>query len=222
MLAESLLSPHLPTAQPDDTIRQVLEHMQRFNLLHLPVVKDRNYLGTVARMYLDQIDNKEDSLAQHLPQLPLLKENVHAKQHFFDVIDLMNSLRMTAVPVLDDDQKYLGAVSAAEVLTALQNLSASDEPGFIVVLSMQKLDYSLTEIAGIVESNNARIVSLYMSPGDDSRSIYVNLKINGEVSGPVVLSFQRYGYDIAYVFSNAQEASDTQDRYDALMHYLNI
>ncbi|MCE3008754.1 MAG: CBS domain-containing protein [Bacteroidetes bacterium] len=222
MLAETLISPHLPAAQPDQSIAQLLGQMQRFNVLHLPVVEGKHCRGLIARMHLEQLNAPEDLLAAHLDELPILQLSVNGKQHFFDIIELMNQHMLSLVPVLDADQHYLGAVSQAEVIRALNQITAAEEPGYIIVLNLKKQDYSLTEIASIVESNHARILSLYMSPGEDPRAVYVNLKISGEASGPVVLSFQRYSYEVAYVFSSAQEAQDTRERYDALMRFLNI
>ncbi|MBX3102635.1 MAG: CBS domain-containing protein [Bacteroidetes bacterium] len=222
MLAENLISPYLPAANPTDSVQTLLDHMLRFNVLQLPVVEQGKYLGNLSRLHLEQIQAPADSLGSHLKELPLQEVSVHVRQHFFDVVDQMNTHSQTVVAVLNDTGTYMGAISQQDVVRNLTHLTASEEAGFVLVLEMPRQDYSLTEIAGIVESSNARILSLYLSPVPDSRNMYVNLKITGEVPAPIVLSFQRFGYEVAYVFSSVQEAADTQERFDALMRYLNI
>ncbi|MFN8995766.1 MAG: hypothetical protein ACK5X3_19165, partial [Pseudomonadota bacterium] len=110
MLAETLISPHLPAAQPDQSIAQLLGQMQCFNVLHLPVVEGKHCRGLIARMHLEQLNAPEDLLAAHLDELPILQLSVNGKQHFFDIIELMNQHMLSLVPVLDADQHYLGAV----------------------------------------------------------------------------------------------------------------
>ena len=46
------------------------------------------------------------------------------------------------------------------------------------ILELEEIDYSLTEIASIVESNNAKILSSYIISNPDSKKIEVTLKIN--------------------------------------------
>lgn len=222
MLAETLISPFLPAAHPQASVQELLAHMQRFNVLQLPVVDGTTYLGNVARMHLELLNAPEDLLQPHLAELPLQQVSVHARQHFFEVVELMNTHQQTLVAVLDDAGSYLGAITQLEVVRNLTALTAADEAGFVLVLEMPRQDYSLTEIASIVEGSNARILSLYMSPVPEGRNMYVNLKITGEVPAPIVLSFQRFGYEVAFVFSSAEQAADTQERFDALMRYLNI
>ena len=84
-------------------------------------------------------------------------------------------------------------------------------------------DYTLSEIARLVEDNNARIVRLETLPLEDGMSLLVSLKIDVVDISPVLRSFERYSYDIVYYFMREGDMNEVyKDRLNELMHYLDI
>jgi hypothetical protein len=82
-------------------------------------------------------------------------------------------------------------------------------------------DYSVAEISQIVESNDAKILSLYYSEIPNSTKIEVTLKVNKQDLAPIIQTFDRYNYTIvASIFENSSD--DYQERFDSLMNYLNV
>lgn len=93
----------------------------------------------------------------------------------------------------------------------------------IIQLEMGSYDYSLSEIARIVEENDAKIVGLTVDtiPEDPGR-IVVSILVNKADCTAIVKSFYRYNYNILNTFSSPEENSDLLDRYSLLMRYLNV
>jgi hypothetical protein len=90
------------------------------------------------------------------------------------------------------------------------------------VLEMAKSDYSMAQIAQIVESNDARILSSYIMSSADSTNIEVTLKINKIELDRIIRTFERYDYVIKASFQKSSYNDDLKFRYDALMNYLNM
>ena len=104
-------------------------------------------------------------------------------------------------------------------ITAINSIK---EFGGILILEMNQHDYSLTQIARIVEENNAKILSSYITSLPDSTQIEVTLKINTTDLDRIIQTFQRYDYTIKAMFQKGNFQDDLKKRYDELMNYLNM
>jgi hypothetical protein len=96
-------------------------------------------------------------------------------------------------------------------------------PGSILVLSMDLVDYSLAEIARLVEENNAKIISstLVQDPLDGSK-IRLTIKINQSDLGRIVATLERFGFRIIGRYQETRFTDPEKERFDLLMRYLNI
>ena len=93
----------------------------------------------------------------------------------------------------------------------------------LIILDVAIKDYTLSEIARLVEDNNARIVRLETLPLEGGMSILVSLKIDVTDISAVLRSFERYSYNVVYYFMRDGEMNETyEDRLKELMHYLDI
>ena len=93
----------------------------------------------------------------------------------------------------------------------------------VIQLEMGAYDYSLSEIARIVEENDAKIMGLTVDdhPEDPGR-IVITLLVNQAESGAIVKSFERYNYNVVGLYSSPDENNDLLDRYSLLMRYMSI
>jgi hypothetical protein len=97
-----------------------------------------------------------------------------------------------------------------------------ENPGGVIVLEMSQNDYDLSEIARIVESNDAKVLSLFISTHVDSTRLEVVLKLNRTDLGGVLQTFDRYGYFVKASFGDEEDHDDLKENYDSLMNYLNL
>jgi CBS domain-containing protein len=220
MIAKELITIELPELTMDDSGVNALNLMDEYRVAHLPVLEGRRFLGLVSEEELLTIEHATKGLLHGNHELMNFK--VQAGQHIYDVIDLVNEHRLTIVPVVDDDQRYLGSITLTCLIEGLARTQAVSDPGGIIVLSMNAHDYSLQQIAGIVESNDAKILSSTLTTSNNSSQIEVTLKINREDLNPILQTFNRYDYVVKSYYHESELSDDLKDRYEELMKYLNM
>jgi len=104
------------------------------------------------------------------------------------------------------------------------NMAAMKMPGGIIVLELNALDYSLAQIARIVEDNDAKIWCCYIMPAvGDTLKMEVTLKINQTDLTSIIRSFLRYGYSVRASYQGYNRHDDVlRNHYDQFMLYLNV
>ena len=98
-----------------------------------------------------------------------------------------------------------------------------DQQGGIIVLDMIERDYSLSQIAQIVEGNNVKVLSMYVTSPPDSTKLEVTIKVNTNDISSVIRTFERYNYDVkTWITSDDSMDKFYSERFDLLMKYMNI
>jgi len=220
MIAKDLITEEIPPLKHTDTGEIALRWMEEFKVSHLPVLKNGNFVGVVSETDIfDRLDVEEtlDKLFEHLPR-PYVLENAH----IYEVLYTVATQKVTVVPVLAADETYLGCTSIHHLMQLIANTGSIKEQGGIIVLEVNRHDYSLAQIAQIVESNGAKILSTYITSSPDSTKIDVTIKINQIELDRIIRTFERYEYKINASFQKSLFAEDMQLRYEALMNYLNL
>ncbi len=220
MRALDLISEEIPPLVHSDSADKALHWMEEFKVSHLPVLKDGNFVGVISETdILDQAATEKtlDDLFQHLP-----RPFVFSKDHIYQVLAQIAEFKLSLIPILDDNEKYLGCTSVHHLLRLIANTGSIKEAGGIIVLEMAQTDYSMVEIAQIVESNDAKILSSYIMSSPESTNIEVTLKINQMELDRIIRTFERYDYIIKASFQRSSYEEDLKFRYDALMNYLNL
>ena len=88
---------------------------------------------------------------------------------------------------------------------------------------MTEHDYSLSQIAQIIEGNNVKVLSIYITSSKDSTKMEVTIKVNTSDLSSVIRTFERYNYEVmTWVTTNDTMDDFYSERYDQLMKYLNI
>jgi acetoin utilization protein AcuB len=221
MLAKDLLSDIVPALKTSDTGFQALSWMDIFRISHLPIVNNQEFLGLISDKDIYNLNMAEEPIGNH--KLSLFSPFVYDDQHIFEVIEIISRLNLTVVPVIDHNNVYLGLITINELIDKFAELPAVNHPGGILVLEMNISDYSLSQIAQIVESNDAKILSVYVSSRDDTTKMDVILKLNRSDLSSIIQTFERYNYTIKASYLQDNEAENLiKNRYELFMRYLNI
>jgi len=220
MKAIELISEEIPNLTHTDTGEKALRWMDEFKVSHLAVLKNDNFVGVISESdILDKLDLEDtlDKLFDHLPR-PYVNENAH----IYEVLAKISEHKLSILPILDDTEKYLGCTSIHYLITKIANTVSIKDVGGIIVLEVNAIDYSMAQIAQIVESNNAKILSSYIMSPSESNKLEVTLKINQIELDRIIRTFERYDYVIKASFQKSSGDEDVQFKYDALMNYLNL
>jgi CBS domain-containing protein len=221
MHAKDLISDLVPCLRTSDTGLQALNWMEIFRISHLPIVNDKEFLGLISDSDIYDLNMAEESIGNH--KLSLFSPFVTDTQHIYEVIQLVAQLKISVIPVLNDKKEYLGLITLHDLLQGFAKLTAVDKHGAIIVLEMNINDYSLSEISQIVESEDIKILSLYVSDAENSTKIDVTIKINSTDATRIIQSFNRYNYTIKASYMEDNDLNTLyQNRFDEFMRYLNI
>lgn len=221
MLAKELISDVVPALKTSDTGLQALSWMDIFRISHLPIVNNREFLGLISDKDIYNLNMAEEPIGNH--KLSLFSPFVRMDQHIYEVIEILSRLELSVVPVLDSKNNYLGLITLNDLLQRFAGLSALRQPGGIIELELNVNDYTLTEIAQIVESNDSKILSMYVSSPEESMLMNVTLKVNTTDITSIIQTFNRYNYRIKASYMESDEMESLlQNRYDEFMKYLSI
>lgn len=219
MLNKELISASIPTLTLNDSIFQALELMSEFHITQLAVVVDEKYLGLVFEEDLMNVDNTAllSSIQNHFSKVA-----VRANTHFIESIQTANDYNLTIVPVIENENDFVGAIPATELLKQLGKITGASEPGGLIILEMDQRNFSFAEISKLVETNDAQITQLNTYWDNNLEAFFVTLKINKFEISDIVATFQRYEYEVKYYFGEELYENELKDNYDHLMNYLNI
>lgn len=221
MVAKDLISEVIPSLKTSDSGQTALNWMEIFRISHLPIVNNQDFLGLISDADIYDMNQPEEPIGNH--SLTLLKPYVTTEQHLFEVIGLASRLKLTVVPVLDEKQRYKGVVTTTDLIRYLAGISSMDQQGAIIVLEILERDYSLSQIAQIVEGNNVKVLSMYITSPPDSTRLEVTLKLNSNEIASVIRTFERYSYEVkTWVTTDDSMDRFYSERFDLLMKYLNI
>jgi acetoin utilization protein AcuB len=221
MVAKDLISEVIPSLKTSDLGQTALNWMEIFKISHLPIVNNQEFLGLISDTDIYDMNQPNEPIGNHA--LTLYKPFVTAEQHIFEVIGLASRLKLSVVPVLDSKNNYKGVITSNDLIRHIAGISSMDQPGGIIVLEVVDRDYSLSQIAQIIESNNVKILSLYITSSPGSTQLEVTLKVNTGDLVSVIRTFERYNYDVkTWVTDNDSMDRFYSERFDLLMKYLNI
>lgn len=220
MIARELITEHIPPLKHTDTGELALRWMEEFKVSHLCVLKDENFVGVVSEVDIYDRGDPKKTLHQmfdHLPR-PYVLEGVH----IYEVLSRIAGDKISVVPVLNETEEYLGCIEVSHLMQFIAETGSIKESGGIIVLEMNRHDYSLSQISQIVEGNNAHILSSFISSHPDSTKIEVTLKINQIELDRILRTFARYDYIVKASFQKSSYDDDLQLRFESLMNFLNM
>lgn len=219
MLAIELAADTIPPVTTTDTIQRAIDRMVEFRVRHLPVVNEQQFVGLLAEA--DIIEPDHNLPVSSLPHLHV-NTFVYEDQHVYDAVRMFYEHNLTIVPVLGPTKTYDGVISQSAMNSYFAEISAVAQPGGIIVLEISNKNNSMTQMAQIVESDNAQILSSYVRAFPDSTKIEVTLKLNKLDISSINAAFLRYGYDVKATFNHNDGDDDSLNRYESFMNYLNI
>lgn len=219
MIAIELTSKTIDSLRTSDTGEEAITMMGVFHVKHLPIVNNEQLLGLISEE--DILDkNMDEAIGSY--RLSMIKPYVNQNDHLFEVMKLMAQHKLTVVPVIDHDKKYLGLITQEDLISYFAVSFSFAEAGSIIIIETDKINYSLSEISRIVEGEGATILATFLTRMMDSTRIQITLKINQMSVSRIVASLERFDYQIHGAFTEDDYEDVLKNRYDSLMSYLNV
>ena len=220
MLASELLSSDFPVLKPEDSLDKAVSIFHEHCITHLPVVSRKNLQGLLPVDLLLDIPGQGKLISDF--KNDYVFAFVYPDQHGLDVFEIMAKQGLSAIAVLDEQQLYLGMVSMSKLVTRLCDFYSFKKMGGIIVIKVGMRDYDLSEISRIVESNNAKVLILYLDADEENAYYDITLKIDTIDLSHILATFERFQYEVKYSYPSSLQKHQTQDRYDFLMKMFDI
>lgn len=220
MYAREIVSEGLNPLNYTDSGEKAIVRMHEYNVNQLPVTDGDKYIGIVNMDEIVALRHLNDPIKDL--QIQLKRPYVYEDAHLFEVMKAGIEYNVKVVPVLSLDEKYIGLITAESCMRAFATLQSVMDEGGIVTLSVPVKDFQLSEIARIVEDNNATILSYYSHIDPATSMVDVTLKLNTTELSAIISAFERYEYEVDGVYNDEDYNEDMKDNYDALMKYLDV
>ena len=219
MIARNLISEDIIPLKPTDTGDDALALMNDYHTRHLPILDGKRLLGIVSE---EEILDSElsDTVDKHISGIhhPYVNEG----DHIYEIMRVLYETKLTIVPVINEEEEYLGAVSLTDLLKYFAESTSLSEQGSVVVLAIVKRDFALSQIARIVEGENALILNYFITSSPDTIELEITLKINKHDISRILAAFHRFGYEIRASFSESDYMNQLQENYESFMHFINV
>jgi CBS domain-containing protein len=220
MTALDLIAHDIPALSIEQTGRDAYHLLSDHHVKHLPVVEEGRLVGIISeedvfnhKLY-EPVSEYDFSMLRHFA--------VRADDHLFDIMRVMGENRLTVIPVVDKEGNYLGMVSQNMLLRAFATTSSFAEPGAILVLEMDRRDYSLTTISRLVEEEHALVLSALVTSDLEDERLELTLKISRHDLSRITSALERHNYLVKRAFAEDHFNDTIRERYDSLMSYLNV
>ena len=220
MLTAELINTSIPRLQLQDTVSKALRLINDFRVTHLPVVSADKYLGMISEN--DLLDKDDLKATMELLQEDFLRSSIKENVHFLTAVNFSNQFETTIVPIANVSNDFIGVITLPDLLKTLGNFSGATEIGGIIVMEMERVKFSISEISRIVESNEATLLHLNTTTNPETGLLTVTLHLNKKEISAILASFERYEYDVIYDFSEEKFEDNIDINYKHLMNYLDI
>jgi len=201
-----------------ETIAEVQDFFAEVPYSHFPVIIDGVYLGSIATDDIETFDS-DKKIADYKYAL----EGFYVRKNmiWLDVLEIFAKNHTNIVPVLDDTNAYIGYYELEDIVKFFHETPFLKEQGGIIVVEKNTMDYSMSQIAQIVESNNGKLLGLFISEAD-LHKVKITIKITLGSMNDIIQTFRRYNYDIISEHHEDNYLNNLKERSDYLDKYLNI
>lgn len=208
----------VPVFKVTDSLKEVFQFFKQSTYSHIAVVDNGVYMGVLDKDDLDSF-KADKEIEDYKYQLATFLARPEA--NWLDVLETFSKNGANLLPVVDNEGKVIGYYDLIDMVDLFIDTPFFKEPGGILVLAKGIKDYSFSEIAQIVESNNLRLMGAFIT---DSRNdvVQITIKISAMRLNEVIQSFRRYNYTILYGSDDDQFLEDLKQRSDYLDKYLNV
>ena len=201
-----------------EKIRDIQKLFNQLTYTHLPVGENGVYMGCISENDVRCFESDKT-----LEDYRYALEGFYAREsnYWLDSLEAFAQNNCNILPVLDDENQYLGYLELNEMISLFKETPFLHEPGNILVIEKAFKDYTLGEVSQIVESNNAHLLGVFVSKIENDMA-EITLKISPAGMTQIIQSFRRYGYIIVSEHQEDTFSKNLEDRSKYLDKYLNI
>ena len=208
----------LTPLEADAKISELRVVFNQLTYSHIPIQKNGVFLGCLSENDIYCFDSDK-----------IINDVLYAIEGFYvkknstwlNVLGEFASNDCNIMPVLDSKNNYLGYYQLVDIISLFNKTPFLSEPGGIIIVEKAYNDYSLSEISQIIESNNVKLLGLFVSSQEDDMT-QITIKIENSGLNAIFESLRRYGYNIILGHEDDEFLKMLKDRSSYLNRYLNL
>jgi acetoin utilization protein AcuB len=220
MIARELITNDVPPIRSSETVEKALNWLDEFKVSHLAVVDGTQYQGLISEDILYDAASSDMTIAEL--NVTLNRPFIYEDRHIYEVMKMVSEMQLSIAPILDKSDNYIGLTTLPSLMHLISNTSSISEPGSVIVLELNQNDYSLGHLAQIIEGDDTKILSTYITSATDSTLMEVTIKVNRKNIQGVLQALARYDYVVNASYSEIDYQEDMKDRFESLMKYLDM
>jgi len=202
----------------DDSINSLLDMSNQYGFSHLPVIEKGIYRGMIRCDDVMDILNKSETIRvyQHLI------EKIYAsdRMNWTSLLSIMMKNETNVIGTLNLAGKYIGVRLLDDILNLITEKIFTNENGYVLVVKKQTADFSISQVAQIVESNNGVVLGILVN--QIAQETEVEIKIKTEDINEIIQTFRRYDYEIITQFEEDLHLQELKEHSDFLRRYLEM
>jgi CBS-domain-containing membrane protein len=207
-----------------DHIDQALAHLAELQMESIPVVdsKTSQVAGIVTREDLQNHGNEENLAITDIMEKgePIL---VYPEQHIFEVTGLLLRNKVRFLPVVGENDRYLGIVWRKHLFGSLSDMLSLSEYGTVLTISIDKENYVLSDIIRLIEQEETRVRGLTVETHQNDEAIKrISVKLDQTDVSRVIASLRRHGYVVHSESRDDILEMEYEQRADEFLRFLEI
>lgn len=217
MFIKEYISTEYPVFDPSDSISLVKERLRDFDYSHLFLVNNHQFIGALSRNLLEQTN------ATVLSELAIHSERIDIPENstILDSIRYFYTFNSNIIPVVNKEDNYLGTINTKDVFKDLSKYPLFSENAAVLIVETSTRNYSMTEVAQIVENNRAKFYGSFIYRMTDD-VVQLVIKISPADMLSIESDFDRFGYLVLHRFYKNERNEVLKDRFDFLQKYMEL
>lgn len=201
-----------------ETIFDAQDRLDEISFSHFPVVEEGVYIGCIIKDDLETFDGDKKVADYRFTLEPFFARTTMI---WLDVLEVFAKNHTNLVPVLDENNQYKGYYEIEDIIKFFHETPFLKEQGGIIIVQKGILDYSMSQVAQIVESNNGKLLGLFVSEAN-TENVQITIKISLGGMNDIIQTFRRYNYEIISEHQEDNYINNLKERSVYLDKYLNI
>jgi CBS domain-containing protein len=219
MLVSQIIESGFPHLSMFDKVVFALDLMEDYDVLHLPVIVEEKFAGIISKD--DLMDSDETAMLASL-QSQFIHASVLPDEHFLSALKQASQFDISIIPVVSKSGEIQGIVTQKKLVHSVAGFFNIEEPGGVIVIEMDKRNFSFGELSRLIETNDASITQLNTYTESTTGLFIITIKVNKIEISDIIATLQRYEYSIRYYFGEEDYENELRKNYDLLMTYLKI
>ena len=218
MILQNFILNDIKPLDINDKVSDLKMMFKELTYSHVPIKNNGDYVGCISENDAYCFDD-EKTIAEC--NYSFEGFFVRSTTTWLDVLEEFAQNSCNIMPVIDEDNQYLGYFELNDIIGLFNETPFFSEPGGVIIIEKGALDYSFSEISQIVESNDAKLLGAFISNMEND-VVQITLKIGASGLNDVIQTLRRYSYNIVSGHEEDAYIESLKERSDYLKKYLDI